>query len=370
MQMVRHVAFNRHINRLTIHSFLVCLECTDSEKTIVIPTAIKPDLIAHLTQLKLVTPVTAILDSQNSSIPFEQGHKYQALVEARLSDGNARVFIAEKLIQMHLPEEFQAGSKLDVIFVSHEPNLKFLISNQALLETDKNNTSISTTGRFLGALMQNVFNHSLPKTTQLITSLTPILDQASINSTELPGLLQKTITQSGLFYESHQAQWINGENTLENLHNEPQNKPMSVTTEISKSIIPASPNTDVLMGTHNISLVLQQLATLETSHLFWRGEVWQNQPMEWDIFEQSENNNKSDFDSATQWQTQIRLSMPELGNIIARISLNASSINIKLATSKLEAASLLRNNQLPLAVDLQSAGLTITAIEVQHDDSK
>ncbi len=334
-----------------------------------IQTAIKPDLIAHLTQLKLVTPVTAIPDTQNSSIQFEQGHKYQALVEARLSNGNARVSIAEKLIQMHLPEEFRAGSKLDVIFVNHEPDLKFLISNQALLETD-NNTSISTTGRFLGALMQNAFNHSLPKTTQLITSYTPILDEASINSAELPGLLQKTITQSGLFYESHQAQWINGENTLENLHNEPQNKPMSVTTEISKSIIPASLNTDVPLSTHNISLVLQQLATLETSHLFWRGEVWQNQQMEWDIFEQPENNNRSDFDPATQWQTQIRLSMPELGYIIARISLNASSINIKLAASQLEAASLLRNNQLPLAVDLQSAGLTIKAIEVQHDDSE
>lgn len=93
----------------------------------------KTDLIAPLTQVKLVTPVIAIPDSQSSSIKFEQDQKYQALVEARLFNGKSRVLVADSLLQMYLPEKFQPGTKLELIFISHEPNLKFFIQSETSL---------------------------------------------------------------------------------------------------------------------------------------------------------------------------------------------------------------------------------------------
>lgn len=98
-----------------------------------IPTIIKTDLIATQTQIAPVTPVrpvTAILDSQSSFAEFVQGQKYQALIEARLFNGNSRVLVADKLLQMHLPENFQPGNKLELVFISQEPKLKFLILNE------------------------------------------------------------------------------------------------------------------------------------------------------------------------------------------------------------------------------------------------
>ena len=337
-----------------------------------IPTITRIDLITPLTQIKPVTPITAILDSQNSFVKFEQGQKYQALVEARLPNGNSRILVADSFLQMQLPEKFQPGNKLELIFISHEPSLKFLISSETSLEINENNASISTTGRFLGTLMQGTLKHSLPDILSSITSPPPILNKTPINSTELPSLLQKAIIQSGLFYESHQAQWINGENTLENLHHEPQSKLMLVTTDMpaTKSVMSASLNADMPINAQSIPLVLQQLATLETGHLFWHGEVWQNQPMEWDIYEQSHDSKENKPGPAAQWRTQIRLSMPELGDITAKIELNAQGIYIKLDASQLETASLLKNNQLPLTTDMQSAGLIIQSVEVQHDDGK
>lgn len=328
----------------------------------------KTDSIAPLTQVKLVTPVIAIPDSQSSSIKFEQDQKYQGLVEARLFNGKSRVLVADSLLQMYLPEKFQPGTKLELIFISHEPNLKFLIQSETSLKINENNASISTTGRFLSILLQDALKHSLSGTAQ-ITSSSPILNRAPINSTELPGLLQKAIVQSGLFYESHQAQWINGENTLENLHHEPQSKLMLVTDmSATQSIVSAPLGTDVPVNTQSISLVLQQLTALETGHLFWHGEAWQNQPMEWDIYEESRCGKENE--PATRWHTQIRLSMPELGDITARIALDSQDIHIKLDASQPETARLLKNNQLSLTVDMQSAGLIIQSIEVQHDDGK
>lgn len=336
-----------------------------------IPTIIKIDLITPLTQIKSVTPVTAILDSQNSSTEFEQGQRYQALIEARLVNGNSRILIADKLLQMRLPENFQPGNKLELVFISHEPKLKFLILNKTLLDGRENDTSISATGRFLGVLMQDALKQASTgatniTTTQSLTSSTPILTGLLINSTELPGLLQKAIVQSGLFYESHQAQWINGENTLENLQQEPQGKLMLVTTDLPTT---KAANFDMPVHPQSVPLVQQQLNTLDTGHLFWRGEVWQGQSMDWDIFEQPDDK-ENEIDYTTQWCTKIRLSMPQLGSITAIIALNAQGINIKFNTSQIETASLLKNHKLPLTIDMQSAGLNIQSVEIQHDDAK
>ncbi|MDP1933320.1 MAG: flagellar hook-length control protein FliK, partial [Nitrosomonas sp.] len=298
--------------------------------------------------------------------------------ETRLLNGNSRVLVAGKLLQMHLPDNFQPGNKLELVFISQEPKLKFLILNEAPFDTGKNNTSISTTGRFLGALMQDTLKQTPASitptntvTTLSLTSPTPILAGPSINSTELPGLLQKAIVQSGLFYESHQAQWVNGENTLENLQQEPQGKLVLLAADLPAAKVAASAllGPEMSVHTQTIPLVQQQLTTLETGHLFWRGEIWQGQPMEWDINEHSQEKEKeNESDQVPQWRTQLRLSMPQLGDITATITLNAQGINIKINTSQQDTARLLKSNQSPLTMDMQLVGLNIQAVEVQHDD--
>ncbi len=335
-----------------------------------IPIITKNDLITSLTQIKSVTPVTAILDL-HSSAKFEQGQKYQAIIEARLSNGISRVLVADTILQMNLPEKFQPGNKLELAFISHEPTLKFLILDETPIEDKEKNATISTTGRFLGLLMHDTLKHVSANSIPPLTGSTPILNETPINSTELPGLLQKAIVQSGLFYESHQAQWINGENTLENLHQEPQSKLMLVANDMPTTrAVTSSLSTDMPINTQSIPLVMQQLNTLETGHLFWQGEVWKNQQIEWDIYEQSNGSKQNEPDSPAQWRTQIRLSMPTLGEITAKIALGPQGVYIKLDVSQFETASLLKDNELPLAIDMQSAGLNIQSIEVQYDERK
>ena len=340
------------------------------------PIIIKTDLITPLTQIKSVspiTPVTAILDSQDSSSKFEQGQKYQAFIEARLPNGNSRVLINNKLLQIDLPVKFQPGNKLELVFISHQPNLKFLILDEAITKSKENITSISTTGRFIDVLMHDTLKRASTNVVHPLTSPSPILNEIPINSTELPSLLQKTIIQSGLFYESHQAQWINGKNTLENLQQEPQGKLLLTMPELfmTKTAISASLNPEVPAHAQTMSLVQQQLNILETGHLFWQGEVWHGQSMEWDILEQSKDKNKSgESDHAVQWHTQLHLSLPQLGDITATILINAQGINIKIGTSQVDATDLLKSNQSLLTTDMQSAGLTIQKVEVQYNDNK
>lgn len=77
---------------------------------------------------------------------------------------------------------------------------------------------------------------------------------------------------------------------------------------------------------------------------------------------------ENESDQVAQWRTQLRLSMPQLGDITAIITLNAQGINIKINTSQSDTARLLKSNQSPLTMDMQLVGLNIQAVEVQHDD--
>jgi len=378
----------------------------------VIPTSIKTDPTQQSSQTRSVnpvTPVTAILELKNSLLEFELGQRYQALVSTQLANGNIKVLIDGKPLQMQLPESFQSGDQLDLILVSREPNLKFLIQNDALLTArkndvpsntghppgamaqeavkssvttqpvngtsllftdtsvndEKNNVLLSATGRFLGTLVQETIKLSTATHQQPVTSTPPVLANPPLNSTELPGLLQKVITQSGLFYESHQAQWINGKNTLDKLHQEPQGRLMPATAILSAAGV--SPDSGISVNSQSIPLVQQQLATLETGHLIWRGEIWQGQPMEWDIYEQVPGDEENTDEPATQWRTQLRLSLPQLGDITATILLNTQGVSIELNTITTETGVLLKNNQLPLTIGMQSAGLTIHSVAIQQD---
>lgn len=362
-----------------------------------IPTPIRTDFTTPSTSLKPVTavsPVTAILDSQNFPTDFIEGQKYLALIEARLLNGNSRVMVNDKLLQMKLPDNFQPGDKLELVFITRKPEPQFLVLNQPHLNTTENSASISSTGRLLGFLMQdtvkqapgsvnphsttsgNSIGSNSDHTAPRLISTQPVSSSPTINSAELPSLLQKAITQSGLFYESHQAQWIQGENTLENLQQEPQGKLIPIAppdASSAKATVTASMNPEMPVHTQAIPIVQQQLNTLETGNLFWRGEIWQGQTMDWNIHEEpvhDEKDSSGGAEHATQWRTQIRLSLPQLGEINAMIALNAQGADIRLSAARPETANLLKGNRIPLATDMQAAGIIVRIFEIQHDANK
>ena len=189
-----------------------------------IPFINKTDVILKPAVIETVTPITpvkAISDSLQSQV-FSQGKKFIATVEAQLPNGNSKVLVAGQQLQMRLPENIRPGDKMTLAVIAREPQLKFLLQNNASLNTTKNSSgtsSISTTGRILGSLTQD---STKATTTQPLTSSTPVLSNPPTNNVETPVLLQKALSQSGLFYESHQAQWVNGKKTLAQLQQEPQ----------------------------------------------------------------------------------------------------------------------------------------------------
>ena len=336
-----------------------------------IPSIIKNDSTSQPVRVGPVSPITpvkAIADSHQSPPNFTQGQKYQAIVETRLQNGNVRISVAGQVLQMKLPDNIQPGSKIELIFIAKEPQLKFLLQNYASLGAEKivtSNINVSATGHLLGSLIQDILQS---KPLKQLPNTTPILASPLTNSAELPALLQKAITQSGLFYESHLAQWITGRNTLKQLQQEPQSK-----LSIANMTTSTSLNNDKA-GVHSQSLpfVQQQLSALETGHLVWRGEIWPEQLMEWNISEHSHYDNEPNTgESSFQWQMQLHLTLPKLGEVTANILFNPHDLFIRLNTDATKTAELLKKNQQPLSTAIGLAGLNINihSVEIHSSDN-
>ncbi len=311
------------------------------------------------------TPITATPDLTQPDLDFTLGQKYQAVVDTRLANGNTRVLIAEHSLQMNLSKDILSGSKIELVFIAKEPNLKFLLQNNTSLDKSKGSAVISSTGSLIGSLAQGI---AKSPASQPLISTTPILTSPPTNSAETSVLLQKTLSQSGLFYESHQSQWLVGEKTLIQLKQEPQGKLViaSGSTNISATVL----NSDTPANTQNLPLVQQQLAVLETNHLAWHGEIWPKQIMEWEVLEKKSDGNKSEEDEQpTPWQTKLRLDLPKLGEVSATIMFNSGNVRIKIHTNT-ETTKLLKNNQPQLTTAMNIAGLNVQAVEVFHDDEK
>lgn len=330
-----------------------------------IPTNIKNDSLSQPSQAGPVTPiapVTAISDRSQSTPNFTQGNTYQGLVEDRLHNGNARVLIAGQLLQMQLPENIPSGSKIELVFIAREPQLRFMLLP---LGTENNPPNISTAGRLLAFLAQDALQSTPLKT---LTNTTPIVVNPLINSTQLPGLLQKALTQSGLFYESHLGKWVTGNYTLAQLQQEPQSKLTTIAATMTTSV---SSNTDMAIQTQSLPLVQQQLSALETGHLVWQGEIWPNQRMEWDISEHASNGHEQATEElSSHWQMQLSLTLPKLGKVTANILFNFNNIHIRLITSATETAEVLKINQPPFATAITSAGLSVQSLEIYADDNE
>jgi len=337
----------------------------------VIPTTVKTDQISqqiqakNVTAVKPVTPVTPVAvvsDPGDAQHEFKPGQIYKAIVQGQLANGNFNVQISNKFLQMQLPERIQSGDKMQLLFLTREPKLKFALQHKDNILLTKNNTTISSTGRLLDILIQDAKN----SITNSVSSTSPILPDSSVNKQELPHLLQKAIFQSGLFYESHLAKWINGKNTLDKLQLEPQNKSSS-----SSSLSPPSTNlisSNLPVGTQNLSLVQQQLMTLETGHIVWRGEICNGQQIEWDIYEDAPKGNCNDQSVATCWKTKLTLTFPTLGKITTTISLKTQDVLIKLSADNRDTTQLLKKNQIPLKTNLQTAGLTVSSLDLYSDE--
>lgn len=342
-----------------------------------------------LNQLQLLIKASAPPLVDVARTPLEEpqwvpGQRLTALVLAAMPNGRFQVQIGEQVLDMNLPKNTQPGDQVELTFVANQPRLTFVLTRDlaataGVFGADKETpVSISDSARFLGALLQKAPPQAGGEAAKL-TAMTPLASGAPADTKVLAGVLQNALSQSGLFYESHQAQWVAGSRTLADLFREPQGRipvnPGNPAGEavLSRSAPPTSGGAGVqtssapLVHPDAAPLVQQQLQALDSRQLVWQGQVWPGQEMEWRVAERDAQQGSADAtgEERARWQTQLSLDMPKLGDVQAMLVFVPQGLRIYLRGSA-ETAERLRGGQGSLIEAMNASGLSVLGVSVEQ----
>jgi hypothetical protein len=334
------------------------------------------------------------------------GQSLQAEVLAKLSDGSFVVRVADMAARMPLPQNVQVGSQVPLTLVALHPRPTFQVATaqggQAFAEAGPPlpeganpqaaplaylegkeaaaltrasallaktlpgpvgsgadggaSASLSKAGKALGDVIAAALSNDTPQTAAV--GRTPLLGAPSTDAHHIAAALQDGLAKSGLFYESHVAEWAQGARTLAELAAEPQARGMAS---------PIDPAT--------AQLINLQLNAHEQAHAAWQGQLWPGQELRWEIqLEQRERDaperdgSGRDADGGNEhgsWQSSLKLRFGRLGDVTAKVVLSGGQLHIRLDAQDAARAAL-EAGSARLAEALDAAGTPLTTLAIQR----
>ena len=345
------------------------------------------------------------------------GQKVMAEIQAMLPNGTYRAMINQRSITLALPFSAKSGDSLELQVTENDGKLALAVLSRTDGSAGKAGAeSVSATLSRTGQLISSLFAgtnraqgrdaHAVP-----LNGNQPIASAPPNTAQDLLPLLKQAITQSGMFYESHQAEWVEGRLPKAALLQEPQgklsspaafasalaeeqgvsqNQPRASTgepavaaritadlaqssntsVEGSKAAIAQSQTSGQVVAPQTQPLVQQQLEALATQNFSWQGQVWPGQEMRWEIDEDATRSEQDGEDSAPRWSTRLHLTLPNLGEVDARIRLEGNSIAISMVADSAETRTLMRVSTLALRSQLDEAGLTLASMGVSDGEDE
>ncbi|KYC29296.1 conserved protein of unknown function [Sterolibacterium denitrificans] len=175
-------------------------------------------------QARPVTPVKEI----TADLPrLQAGQNFTAQIRDVLPQNTYLALVAGKQVTLSLPSSAKSGDVLELVVVEQTPKSivakladpQSAAAQQAGANQNPPQTTWSNAARMLRTLL--VAEGESPKAAPLNRG-EPLLARPTGNGAELAPVLGRAVSQSGLFYEAHQAQWVAGKLPLSQLRQEPQ----------------------------------------------------------------------------------------------------------------------------------------------------
>jgi hypothetical protein len=304
------------------------------------------------------------------------------------------------LFQARLPDGVagEPGRRLDLQVIKTQPQVVFLLrapsTGEASGAAAAAKVSMSALGNRIAALLGA---SSAAEGRAAVQDAAPLLPSPPEAGEALVEPLQRALERSGLFYESHQAEWVAGQRSTEAVRAEPQarlaaaaqtREPVQGDDQrdgAGRALEQAAGARDVAHGPGRgfsamapdtvggtvppgiAALVERQLEALTTQQLAWRGEVWPGQDVEW-IVREDRDAHGSPETAASRWSTQLTLELPRLGLVRARLDLYQGQLQVSIrAAGGDRVITSLRGGEAELRGALEARGLPLTAFAVQAD---
>lgn len=394
-----------------------------------------PSDLLNLSRMRLPTettvqPVTASQAVTDILAELVPGQRIMAEIQAQLPNGTYRALVSQREITLALPFSAKSGDSLELQVVDNNGKLALAVLARPPSETTSSEsaaTSLSRTGQLISDLFAGVAKDAKDAAIPLKANA-PISTQPPTDPGVLAPLLKEAVSSSGLFYESHQAQWFEGKFSQADLLKEPQGKlspppslplptlpqpaanlaqsplpqplagtpnpqtgqaeiiaakPLAVTTEqlppqAKSDVAPptasssAPPPSNSLVATETLPLVRHQLESLSNNTYIWQGQIWPGQDMRWELVEEDGHRRQSGEEEQlpTTWKTRLRLTLPNMGVIDARLGLQDNHLSLHLAADDDQTRERLRTAARQLFGRIEAAGLDMASFAVANHEPR
>ena len=364
-------------------------------------------------------PVRAVSGIPNDLPDFQRGQTFRAQIQEVLPQNTFKALVAGKSVTLSLLAGAKAGDTLELVVVDRTPGAvvaKLAESGLGKAAELYQPATLSRTGQLIASLLARDGEAATPAALSRGRPLLPQVPVSAVGLAQtLPPQLAQAVGTSGLFYEAHQLQWVHGQRQLASLLAEPQGEHSRVETLAAwrgagvleefaaksalvgrqenastratpgsllqalfgrESALNASPS-DSAATMHQAavapaipddlrSLVQQQLEAAATQRLVWHGEIWPGQEIDWEIEREvsQEQNPQSD---AEIWQTNLRLTLPRLGEIDARLQLVGKTVQLTLYVSDHSSSANLRDATPALNRALSAVGLSLLSVQTNDE---
>lgn len=299
--------------------------------------------------------------SQRAALAARNGFSLTAVVLDTLPDGRYRVAVADAQLALDLPEGLQPG-ELVLLRPKGGAELHAQPAPQAAVAAalpagNAVELDLGTTAQLLSRLA-----NAMPASD---AAPAPILTKAPLaaepgNAGQVAAGLRNAIATSGLFYESHLADWVDGSAGPQGLAREPQ---AALAQAVANTHPPGSPHP---LAPQAESLVQRQLDMLEHRTALWQGQAWPGQPAEVRISEEDDPARPQSNGGPPAWQASLRLTMPGLGELEAHVSLTGRQARLAVTAADPASASRIAGARADLARALKEHGVTLAEAKVDH----
>jgi hypothetical protein len=375
-----------------------------------------------LTPIKVTRPADTVADPRQAefqrSLQGLIGKSMQGQVLARMGDGSYLVRVAGTPARMQLPAGAQPGTEIALTLIGINPRPSFQIGNNRdqsasavltyadadaeaepeaaelrgsqagaaqagtrasstaatllsrapltpanllpALAGDTPAPELSSTARAISTVLSQA--ESVPGAPLSLVGKTPLIASPHADPAQVAQKLRDTVGSSGLFYESHVAEWAEGKRPLASLLLEPQMQ------KAAQGDIPKT-GTDLASA----QLINLQLHTHEQARVQWQGEAWPGQKMQWDISRDAPEGQQHDGtqadEEATAWRSNVRFQFPLLGDLAAHVVLQGGRVAIQMQAGSAGSAETLRQHAARLEAALAAAGWPLASLTIAGTDT-
>jgi len=355
---------------------------------------------------KNTRPADSVADPRQAdfqrSLQGQVGKTMPGQVMGRMTDGSYLVRVAGTPARMQLPAGVQLGAEIPLTLLGINPRPSFQVgtgrdgaANLTYADAQAEPDAAATLGAQAGSRAGGAAATLLGKAPLMPASLLPslnsdtpapelssaarainsVLVQAEsvpgapvslvgkaalmtnppINTAQLAQNLRDTVDSSGLFYESHVAEWAEGKRPLASLMQEPQ---------MQKALQGEMPRTGTDLA--SAQLINLQLHTHEQSRVQWQGEAWPGQKMQWDVTRDAPEGGQHGAQDEEQaaWRSGVRFQFPLLGDIAAQVVVLGGKVHIQMQAGSEDSAATLRQHAATLENAMAASGWPLASLAI------